>query len=62
MAAVTAAADSLVEQLQKIGTAAYQAAEPAEGGAEGGAEDQAEGSEKPPSGDEEVVEGEFKEA
>jgi molecular chaperone DnaK len=62
MAAVTAAADSLVEQLQKIGTAAYQAAEPAEGGAEGGAEDQAEGPEKPPSGDEEVVEGEFKEA
>jgi molecular chaperone DnaK len=66
LAAVKSAADSLVEQLQKVGTAAYKATETAgpeaaEPTAEGG--DQA-GSEGGPSdhGDEEVVEGEFKEA
>jgi molecular chaperone DnaK len=59
MDAVRTSADSLVEQLQKIGTAAYQAPGP-EGG-EGGEGGEAPGSEEPPSG-EDVVEGEFKEA
>jgi molecular chaperone DnaK len=66
LAAVKSAAESLVEQLQKVGTAAYKATEtagPEAGGPTGEGGDQS-GSEAGPSdhGDEEVVEGEFKEA
>jgi molecular chaperone DnaK len=59
MGEVKKATDALVEQLQKVGTAAYQATSTPEG------DGQPEGSssEEPPSqGNEEVVEGEFKEA
>jgi len=61
MAAIKSATDSLVEQLQKVGTAAYQAASSAgAGSADGHSEGGSDGS---PAGDgEEVVEGEFKEA
>jgi molecular chaperone DnaK len=65
--AIKTASDSLVEQLQKVSTAAYQAAASAAG--PGGSDGQPEGgSEAGSSGDashrddEEVVEGEFKEA
>jgi molecular chaperone DnaK len=69
LAAVKSASDALVEQLQKVSTAAYQATAAAEtaaagpeGAAEGG-EDQSSGDGGPPDpGNEEVVEGEFKEA
>jgi molecular chaperone DnaK len=58
MDAVKTATDALVEQLQKVGTAAYQAASAA---GEGQSEEPS--SEEPSSqGNEEVVEGEFKEA
>jgi molecular chaperone DnaK len=61
MAEVKSATDSLVEQLQKVGTAAYQAASTAEAGPTDG---QSEGGSETSSGEdgEEVVEGEFKEA
>jgi molecular chaperone DnaK len=61
MAEVKSATESLVEQLQKISTAAYQAASAAEAGS---AEGQSEGESETSSGEdaEEVVEGEFKEA
>jgi molecular chaperone DnaK len=62
--AVKSATSSLVEQLQKVGTAAYQAAGPAagpDGTGDGGPGEQA-GEAGESKGDEEVVEGEFKEA
>jgi molecular chaperone DnaK len=69
LAAVKSSFEALVEQLQKVSTAAYQAAGPAgpAGPAAGGPEagDGAQsGSEGGPTdqGNEEVVEGEFKEA
>jgi molecular chaperone DnaK len=66
LAAIKSAFDALVEQLQKVSTAAYQAsaaAGPETGGPSGGDDDQSgptDGS--PDQGGEEVVEGEFKEA
>jgi molecular chaperone DnaK len=66
MAAVKSTSDALVEQLQKVSTAAYQAAStagPAAGGPEDGGADQPAGSDgSSDQGNEEVVEGEFKEA
>jgi molecular chaperone DnaK len=69
LAAVKSTSDALVEQLQKVSTAAYQAtaaAETAAGGPDGAAdsgEDQSSGDGgSPDQGNEEVVEGEFKEA
>ena len=61
MVAIKTASDSLVEELQKVSTAAYQAASAAGPEAPGG---QSEGGSDGSSGDagEEVVEGEFKEA
>ncbi len=69
MAAVKSSTDALVEQLQKVSTAAYQAAPDAgaaagtpDGAADAG-DDQSAGEGGPPDqGNEEVVEGEFKEA
>ncbi len=66
MAAVKSSTDSLMEQLQKIGTAAYQSA-PADGEAQSGeasgeASGDASSEEESPQGNEEVVEGEYKEA
>jgi molecular chaperone DnaK len=61
LAAVRTASDALVEQLQKVGTAAYQAPGPAaSGGSEEGQRN--EPSSGPDQGDEGVVEGEYKEA
>jgi molecular chaperone DnaK len=65
LAAIKTAFDALVEQLQKVSTAAYQAsaAGPDAGGPSGGEDGQSgptDGS--PDDGGEEVVEGEFKEA
>jgi molecular chaperone DnaK len=69
LAAVKSTSEALVEQLQKVSTAAYQAtaaAETAAGGPDGpadGGEDQSSGDGgSPDQGNEEVVEGEFKEA
>ena len=69
MDAIKAASDSLVEQLQKVSTAAYQAAASAAGpDGPAGQAGQSEGGSEESSGeashgdDEEVVEGEFKEA
>jgi molecular chaperone DnaK len=63
MTEVKSATDSLVEQLQKVGTAAYQAASAAEAGSTDGQSDGDSGSETSSGEDgEEVVEGEFKEA
>ena len=66
MDAVKTATDALVEQLQKVSTAAYQAAAASGSGPEpdrGGPDGQSEGGSEGSSGDqEEVVEGEFKEA
>jgi molecular chaperone DnaK len=66
LAAVKTATDSLVEQLQKVSTAAYQAAAsaagPGEPGPDGQSEGGSEGGESGDQGGEEVVEGEFKEA
>jgi molecular chaperone DnaK len=69
LAAVKSASDALVEQLQKVSTAAYEAtaaAGPAADGPEGsadGGEDQSGGDGgSPDQENEEVVEGEFKEA
>jgi molecular chaperone DnaK len=71
MAAVKSSTEALVEQLQKVGTAAYQAAAAgAEAGGPGGSggpgeggDDQAGGSDgSSDQGNEEVVEGEYKEA
>ncbi|MGA3058488.1 MAG: molecular chaperone DnaK [Candidatus Limnocylindrales bacterium] len=69
LAAVKSTSEALVEQLQKVGTAAYQASA-ADGAAAGGkgsagdeGEDQSGGEGGPPDqGNEEVVEGEYKEA
>jgi molecular chaperone DnaK len=63
LAAVKSSSDALVQQLQKVGTAAYQAAgaTPPEGtddGQSGGASSDASSAQ----GNEEVVEGEFKDA
>jgi molecular chaperone DnaK len=61
--AIKAAAEGLVEQLQKVSTAAYQAAETA--APSGADDDQSGGTSSDTSssqGNEEVVEGEFKEA
>jgi molecular chaperone DnaK len=60
--AIKTAAEALVEQLQKVSTAAYQAASTA---APGGDDDQSGGASpesSSPQENEEVVEGEFKEA
>ncbi len=66
LAAVKASSDALVQQLQKVGTAAYQAAGAAGAAAPGGTDDgQSGGASSDGSsaqGNEEVVEGEFKEA
>jgi molecular chaperone DnaK len=69
LAAVKSTSEALVEQLQKVGTAAYQssAADGAAAGGEGGSGDEGDdrsgGEGGPPDqGNEEVVEGEFKEA
>jgi molecular chaperone DnaK len=61
MAAVKSSSEALVVQLQKVGTAAYQAAGPTAGTGDG------QSNERPPEessdqGGEEVVEGEYKEA
>jgi molecular chaperone DnaK len=63
LAAVKSASDALVEQLQKVSTAAYQAGAPTgpAAGAPSG-DDAKSGAGEPEHGDEEVVEGEFKEA
>jgi molecular chaperone DnaK len=67
MAEVKSATDSLVEQLQKVGTAAYQAAAtdeagPTDGQSDGGPEASSGEGGEGGEGGEEVVEGEFKEA
>jgi molecular chaperone DnaK len=65
LAAIKTAFDALVEQLQKVSTAAYQAsaAGPDAGGPAGGEDGQSGPTDGPPDeGGEEVVEGEFKEA
>jgi len=65
LAAIKTAFDALVEQLQKVSTAAYQAsaADPDAGGPSGGEDGQSGPADGPTDqGGEEVVEGEFKEA
>jgi molecular chaperone DnaK len=65
LATIKTAFDALVEQLQKVSTAAYQAsaAGPDAGGPSGGEDDQSGPTDGPPDqGGEEVVEGEYKEA
>ena len=66
LAVVKSSTDALVEQLQKVGTAAYQAAgaagAAAPGGPDAGQSDGASSDASSPQGNEEVVEGEFKEA
>jgi len=67
LAAVKSSSEALVEQLQKVSTAAYQAAAsaagPKDGGPASGDGDQpGESGESSDQGNEEVVEGEFKEA
>ncbi len=65
LAAVRSTSESLVEQLQKVSTAAYQASSAASGEQPaGGGEDQSGGpsSRTDQGGDEGVVEGEYKEA
>jgi molecular chaperone DnaK len=65
LAALKSASDSLVEQLQKVGTAAYQATPPtgpAAGGPDGDGDQSGSAGGSPDQGNEEVVEGEFKEA
>jgi molecular chaperone DnaK len=65
LAAIKTAFDALVEQLQKVSTAAYQAsaASPDAGGPSGGEDGQSGPADGPTDqGGEEVVEGEFKEA
>jgi hypothetical protein len=61
---VKSSTGSLVQQLQKVGTAAYQAAGPAAGpdGAADAGPGEPAGEAGENKGDEEVVEGEFKEA
>jgi molecular chaperone DnaK len=61
---VKKATDALVEQLQKVGTAAYQTASTAAGEGQPDGDSSEEPSSQEPSsqGNEEVVEGEFKEA
>jgi molecular chaperone DnaK len=65
-AAIKSTSDALIEQLQKVSTAAYQAASAAgeaPGGSSDGAGDQSGSTDAPPDqGGEEVVEGEYKEA
>jgi molecular chaperone DnaK len=63
MGAVKSTFEALVEQLQKVSTAAYQAGGPTGPAADGTAgEGEQPGTAEPEHGDEEVVEGEFKEA
>jgi molecular chaperone DnaK len=65
LAAVKASSEALVEQLQKVSTAAYQAAAAAgqaAGGPPGGEDDQSGSAGSAPDENEEVVEGEYKEA
>jgi molecular chaperone DnaK len=64
LAAVKSSADALVEQLQKVGTAAYQTAGAATDGDAGGSDEDQRGgkSDSSSSQGEDVVEGEFKEA
>jgi len=64
---VKSSSEALVEQLQKVSTAAYQAAAsaagPKDGGPASGDGDQpGESGESSDQGNEEVVEGEYKEA
>jgi molecular chaperone DnaK len=65
-AAIKSSSDALIEQLQKVSTAAYQAASAAgetPGGSSDGAGDQSgPAGDSPEQGGEEVVEGEYKEA
>jgi molecular chaperone DnaK len=65
LAAVKASTEAHVEQLQKVSTAAYQAAAAAgqaAGGPPGGEDDQSGSAGSAPDENEEVVEGEYKEA
>jgi hypothetical protein len=63
MGAVKSTFEALVEQLQKVSTAAYQAGGPTDPAAGGPAGDgEQPGAGEPEHSDEEVVEGEFKEA
>jgi len=59
--AVKSSAQALAEVLQKVGTAAYQAAGSAPGDENGSGPSSENGSEPSPEGEEEAVEGEFKE-
>ncbi|TAM77363.1 MAG: molecular chaperone DnaK, partial [Chloroflexota bacterium] len=64
--AIRSAASALAEQLQKVGTAAYQASGPEPGGADGdgtsgGPTDGATEEPAPEGAEDEAVEGEFKE-
>ena len=64
MAAVKSSSEALIEQLQKVSSAAYQAGAAAEaaGGPAEDPGDAAEGASGPADAGEEVVEGEYKEA
>jgi molecular chaperone DnaK len=62
LAAVKSSSDALVQQLQKVSTAAYQAAGPAAPGSEDGQSGGASSDESASQGNEEVVEGEYKDA
>jgi molecular chaperone DnaK len=65
LAAIKSTFDALVQQLQKVSTAAYQASEtgPETGGPSGGDDGQSGPTDDAPDkGGEEVVEGEYKEA
>ena len=64
MSAVKSSSDALIEQLQKVGTAAYEATSSATSAGDDHEEDQRGGSPDGSSaaGSEEVVEGEYKEA
>jgi molecular chaperone DnaK len=65
-AAIKSASDALIAQLQKVSTAAYQAASAAGeapgGSSDGGGDESGSTGEAPEHGGEEVVEGEYKEA
>jgi molecular chaperone DnaK len=62
LAVVKSSSDELVQQLQKVSTAAYQAAGPAAPGSEDGQSGGASSDESASQGNEEVVEGEYKDA
>jgi molecular chaperone DnaK len=66
LAAIKSSTDALIEQLQKVSTAAYQAAssagEAADGPTDGEGDQSGSTGGSPDQGNEEVVEGEYKEA